>query len=172
MSAAPSFGGMRDTPTVDAQGRLPEADLIQGVQVRELANVLMENGSLTEIFRDDWQPGTVAGHVFQRLLPPGKVSAWHAHAATADRLFCGYGTVRITLYDDRAESPTRGRANVFRTGRERPQLITIPAGVWHAAVNIGPGDALLINAASEPYDHSRPDHWRPTPGSGEIPVEP
>jgi dTDP-4-dehydrorhamnose 3,5-epimerase len=172
MSAGPSFGGVRDTPTIDARGQLPEGELIQGVEVRELANLLMENGSLTEIFRDDWQPGTVARHVFQRLLPPGKVSAWHAHAATADRLFCGYGTVRITLYDGRAESPTRGRANVFRTGRERPQLITVPPGVWHAVVNIGATDALLINAASRPYDHARPDHWRLAPGSGEIPVEP
>jgi dTDP-4-dehydrorhamnose 3,5-epimerase len=172
MNEEPSFGGIRDTSTIDAQGRLPEAALIQGVGVRELANVLMENGSLTEIFRDDWQPGTVARHVFQRLLPPGKVSAWHAHAATMDRLFCGYGTVRITLYDGRAESPTHGRANIFRTGRERPQLITVPPGVWHAVVNIGATDALLINAASRPYDHAQPDHWRLAPESGEIPVEP
>lgn len=172
MTVAPTVAGVRDAPTIDGQGRLPEAELILGVEVRELANLLMENGSLTEIFRDDWQPGTVARHVFQRLLPPGKVSAWHAHAATVDRLFCGYGTVRITLYDGRAASPTYGRANVFRTGRERPQLITIPPGVWHAVVNIGATDALLVNAASQPYDHARPDHWRPAPGSGEIPVEP
>jgi dTDP-4-dehydrorhamnose 3,5-epimerase len=172
MTAAPSVAGIRDTPTIDARGRLSEAELIQGVEVRELANVLMENGSLTEIFRDDWQPGTTTRHVFQRLLPPGKVSAWHAHAGTMDRLFCGYGSVRITLYDGRANSPTRGRANVFRTGRERPQLITIPPGIWHAVVNIGATDALLINAASQPYDHSQPDHWRLAPGSDEIPVEP
>jgi dTDP-4-dehydrorhamnose 3,5-epimerase len=172
MTAAPTVAGVRDAPTVDAQGRLPEAELIQGVEVRELANVLMENGSLTEIFRDDWRPDTVARHVFQRLLPRGKMSAWHAHAATVDRLFCGYGTVRITLHDGRADSPTYGRTNVFRTGRERPQLITVPPGVWHAVVNIGTADALLINAASRPYDHSRPDHWRLAPGSGEIPVEP
>jgi dTDP-4-dehydrorhamnose 3,5-epimerase len=172
MTAAPPVAGVRDAPSVDSQGRLPDAALIHGVEVRELANVLMENGSLTEIFRADWLPGPVVRHVFQRLLPSGKVSAWHAHATTIDRLFCGYGTVRITLYDGRAESPTHGRANVFRTGRERPQLITVPPGVWHAVVNIGAGDALLINAASEPYDHSQPDHWRLAPGSGEIPVEP
>jgi len=172
MTAAPTFAGIRDTPTIDGQGRLPAAELIMGVEIRELANVLLETGSLTEIFRDDWQPGDVARHVFQRLIPPGQVSAWHAHAATVDRLFCGYGTVRITLYDGRENSPTHGRANVLRTGRERPQLITVPPGVWHAVVNIGAVDALLINAASQPYDHSRPDHWRPAPGSGEIPVEP
>jgi dTDP-4-dehydrorhamnose 3,5-epimerase len=172
MTAAPPIAAIRDAPTVDGQGRLPETDLIDGVEVRELANVLMENGSLTEIFRDDWQPGAVARHVFQRLLPAGGVSAWHAHAATVDRLFCGYGTVRLTLYDGRENSPTRGRANVFRTGRERPQLIIIPPGVWHAVANIGVGDALLINAASRPYDHSQPDHWRPAPGSDEIPVKP
>ena len=172
MTRTQPFAGVRDAPTVDSQGRLPEAELILGVSVRELTNVLMENGSLTEIFRDDWQPDTAARHVFQRLLPQGKVSAWHAHAATVDRLFCGYGTVRITLYDGRANSPTQGRTNVFRTGRERPQLITIPPGVWHAVVNIGTADALLINAASQPYDHSRPDHLSLAPGSGEIPVEP
>ena len=171
MTDAQPIDGQRDEPSVDAQGRLPTADLIAGVEVRELANMLLDTGSLTEIFRDDWQAGSVR-HVFQRLLPPGKISAWHAHSETTDRLFCGYGTVRITLYDGRPDSPTHGRANVFRTGRERPQLITIPPGVWHAVVNIGTVDALLVNAASRPYDHSRPDHWRAGPGSGKIPVEP
>jgi dTDP-4-dehydrorhamnose 3,5-epimerase len=172
MREAPPIDGQRDAPSVDAHGRLPAAELIAGVEVRELANMLLDNGSLTEIFRDDWQTGSAARHVFQRLIPPGKVSAWHAHGETTDRLFCGYGTVRITLYDGRANSPTYGRANVFRTGRERPQLITIPPGVWHAVVNIGTVDALLVNAASRPYDHSRPDHWRPGPDGGKIPVTP
>ena len=150
MTGALPIDGQRDDPSVDAQGRLPTAELIAGVEVRELANMLLENGSLTEIFRDDWQAGSAARHVFQRLVRPGQASAWHAHSETMDRLFCGYGTVRITLYDGRANSPTHGRANVFRTGRERPQLITIPPGVWHAVVNIGSIDALLVNAASQP----------------------
>jgi dTDP-4-dehydrorhamnose 3,5-epimerase len=158
-----------DLPSVDEKGRLPSSQLIAGVEVRELVNILLETGSLTEIFRDDWKPGSSARHVFQRLLPPGRVSAWHLHRDITDRLFCGYGSVRVTLYDDRADSPTLGRVNVFRTGRERPQLILVPPGVWHAVANTGDGDALIINAGSKPFDHARPDHWRP---AGNFPVDP
>ena len=80
---------------VDERGRLPQTQLIDGVEVRDIAAVLLDNGSLTEIFRSEWFAGLGAAHVFQRLLPPGQIAGWHAHATKIDRLFCGYGKVRV-----------------------------------------------------------------------------
>jgi dTDP-4-dehydrorhamnose 3,5-epimerase len=162
----------KDGQQVDERGRLPGTQFIDGVQVRDIAAVLLDNGSLTEIFRSDWFGDLRAAHVFQRLLPPGEVAGWHAHANKTDRLFCGYGKVRVSLHDSRPTSATRGRSNVFRCGRERPQLIIVPPGVWHAVANIGTGDALLIDVSEVPYDYRSPDHWRLPADSPEIPIRP
>jgi dTDP-4-dehydrorhamnose 3,5-epimerase len=37
-------------------------------------------------------------------LDPGKVSDWHAHAETTDRLFCAMGRIRLALYDGRLKT--------------------------------------------------------------------
>ena len=162
----------KDPQQVDERGRLPGSELIDGVEVRDIAAVLLDNGSLTEIFRSEWCGDVRAAHVFQRLLPPGQISGWHAHGKKTDRLFCGYGKVRVSLHDGRPASPTRGKSNVFRCGQERPQLIIVPPGVWHAVTNIGPGDALVIDVSEIPYDYRSPDHWRLPPDSPEIPIRP
>ena len=104
------------------------------VMYRFIARRQAANGSPTEIFRDDGQPGDVARHVSQRLLPPGAVSAWHAHAATVDRLFCGYGTVRLRLYDGLARIRRRTAAPTFSHGPGTAEFITSTPGVWHAVV--------------------------------------
>ena len=162
----------KDGQQVDERGRLPGTRLIDGVEVRDIAAVLLDNGSLTEIFRSDWFAGLRAAHVFQRLLPVGQVAGWHAHAKQTDRLFCGYGKVRVSLHDSRPASPTCGQSNVFRCGQERPQLIVVPPGVWHAVANIGSGDALLIDVSEVPYDYRSPDHWKLPPDTLEIPIQP
>lgn len=162
-------GARRDAQSITADWQ-PLQDIICGVSCREVRNVMKNNGVLTEIFRRDWGFQNVeVDQVFQVMLEPGAVSAWHTHANTTDRLFCTSGRMRIVLYDARADSPTRGRINVFRAGLERPQLIVVPPGIWHGVQNIGSVPATLINLVDRAYTYETPDHWRLPPESPEIP---
>ena len=127
-------------------------------------------GVLTEIFRVDWglDNGRI-GQVFQKLLWPGCLSAWHVHPHTTDRLFVNLGLLKIVLYDARAESATRGAVNEFVFGAARPALVVIPPGVWHGVLNTGPEPAALLNLVDHAYCYEAPDHWRLPPDSPEIP---
>ncbi|MFP5245777.1 MAG: dTDP-4-dehydrorhamnose 3,5-epimerase family protein, partial [Thermoanaerobaculia bacterium] len=107
--------------------------------------------------------------VFQVVLFPGAISAWHAHASTIDRLFASNGLVRIVLYDARKDSPTYGKVNDFRFGTVRPALVYIPPRVWHGVMNIGDGPSVLINMPDRAYCYEDPDHWRVPADSPEIP---
>jgi dTDP-4-dehydrorhamnose 3,5-epimerase len=145
-------------------------ELIAGVQVKEVKNVIKDNGYLTEIWRDDWLLDPVhVGQVFQAVLEPGAISAWHMHRAAIDRLFANHGLLKIVLYDARPESPTHGRVNVFRCGSVRPMLIVVPAGVWHGAQNLAAVPAMLLNLPDRPYRYEAPDHWRLAADSERIP---
>ncbi|HEX7177493.1 MAG TPA: dTDP-4-dehydrorhamnose 3,5-epimerase family protein [Pyrinomonadaceae bacterium] len=148
----------------------PVLELIDGVKLREVKNVLKDNGFLTEVFRADWSldAGGV-DQVFQVVLAPGGLSAWHAHQFATDRLFVSHGLVKVVLFDARTRSPTHGRLNEFRVGLLRPTLIVIPPGVWHGVQNISPESSCLLNMPDRAYTYDDPDHWRLPPDTPEIP---
>lgn len=147
----------------------PLQPLIQGVIVQEMRNVMKDDGYLTEIYRDNWKGMTEIRHIFQEVLNPGSLTAWHLHATTTDRLFVSQGQMKIVLYDARKESTTLGCVNVFRLSIARPGLIVIPPGIWHGVMNIGSGIAVLLNLTDKAYEYENPDHWRLPPDTTQIP---
>jgi dTDP-4-dehydrorhamnose 3,5-epimerase len=94
-----------DSQTVDRDWNIIGQPRIEGVACKEIRPVTTGKGTLTEVWRVEWALDRLAvGQVFQSLLDPGKVSDWHAHAETTDRLFCAMGRIRLALYDGRLKT--------------------------------------------------------------------
>ncbi len=162
-------GAARDAQSITSDWQVLQP-LIEGVVVREVRNVLKDNGSLTEVWRDDWHLApTGIAQVFQVVIEPLAISAWHVHQSATDRLFANRGQLKIVLFDARAGSPTESRLNVFRCGSARPMLIVVPPGVWHGVQNIGATAASLLNLPDRAYAYESPDHWRLPPDTDRIP---
>lgn len=163
-------GCRKDTQSITRDWQPSDLQLIHGVQVRESRNVVKGNGLLTEMYRRDWlDNGPPVDQVFQVVVNPGGLTAWHAHGLTTDHLFALTGSLLIVLYDGRRDSPTCGRINEFRCGLVRPMLILVPPGVWHGVQNIGPEPAILINMVDRAYQYEDPDHWRLSADTDQIP---
>jgi len=144
-------------------------DGIDGVQAREVKHVVTANGHTTELFRADW--GLVENEVLAMIhvtLRPTAVSAWHMHKIKTDHLFVVAGTLRLVLYDDREDSPTRGKLDVLNLSAMRPTLTVIPPGIWHG-IQAFAEPASFVNFFDQAYDYSDPDDWRLPPDSDEIP---
>jgi dTDP-4-dehydrorhamnose 3,5-epimerase len=142
---------------------------IEGAKLREVKNVLVSDGVLVEVFRQDWQLGGEVAQVFQRGLSSRSVSAWHAHERTTDRLFVHVGRAKIVLYDARPESSTRGWVNEIILGEARPALLVVPPRVWHGVQNVSSETILLLNLVDHAYRYEDPDHWKIPPDSPEVP---
>lgn len=135
-------------------------ELIDGVRLKEVRNVPKGNGTVTEIYRRDWDLDTAdVDQAFQVTLVPGAISAWHVHRLTTDRLFVNAGMMRVVLYDARESSATFGRVNEFLLGSARPGLVVVPPGVWHGVQVIGSEPASLLNIVDLAYRYDDPDHW-------------
>ncbi|UUY09033.1 dTDP-4-dehydrorhamnose 3,5-epimerase family protein [Pseudomonas sp. J452] len=162
--------GRKDSRLVDADWAPASLQKIEGVRIKAIANMLGDRSRLTEIWRRDWlldnQP---IEQVFQSLLEPGAITAWHCHAHTLDRMFCALGRLKLVLFDARAESPTQGNVIELRIGEERPMLVTVPPGVWHGVACLGSRPALLVNLVDSAYDYDDPDHWRLPLDTPDIP---
>ena len=163
-------GSRRDAQSVTADWQRIDRKLIDGVSWLEMKNVLREGGHLTEVYRADWKLDDASvEQVFQTRFAAGGISAWHAHAHTRDRLFVAFGTMRIVLYDARADSPSFGRVNEFQLGTLRPGVVSIPPRVWHGVENLSDEPALLLNLVDRAYRYEQPDHYRLPPDSDQIP---
>ena len=161
---------VQDAQTVSALWEPLGQTLIDGVRVHEVRHVPKASGRLTELYRRDWMTDAQGvDQVFQVELLAGRISAWHAHAQTLDRLFVTDGSVRIVLYDARQGSPTCGTVNQFLLGEHRPALVVIPPHIWHGVQNIGARPAHILNLVDRAYDYASPDHWRVPADSPHVP---
>jgi dTDP-4-dehydrorhamnose 3,5-epimerase len=163
-------GAARDKQTISAEWNPTGMQLIDGVRIREVRHVPKQTGYLTEIYRRDWcVDDAPVGQVFQVSLDPERISAWHAHERTLDRLFVVEGLARIVVFDARAGSPTYGLVNELKFGEHRPALLVVPPRVWHGVQNIGARPMRMLNVVDEAYDYESPDHWRLPHDSPHVP---
>jgi dTDP-4-dehydrorhamnose 3,5-epimerase len=165
-------GAKRRTQSVTSDWEFVNQPLIDGVVVQEVRHVPTSYGYLTEMYREDWatDDGGV-GQVFQSVIGPGGISAWHVHSSATDRLFVTHGRMLIVLYDIRPDSPTNGLVNEFRLGTVRPGLVVVPPHVWHGVKNVGWEPSTLVNVVSEAYAYTDPDHYAVPPESPHIPYD-
>ena len=157
-----------DAPQVDASW-VSTAELIDGVVVHEVRNVVTRNGITSEVFRAEW--GITNGeivHAIHVTFRAGALSAWHMHREKTDHLFVTSGLIKAVLYDDREGSPTRGLVNELFLAHERPRLVVIPPCVFHGLQALG-GPATFVNYFDRAYDYANPDEHRLAPDAPEIP---
>ncbi len=145
------------------------ADRIDGVWEKRLSVHPDERGRLMEILRADDDGFRKFGQVYMTTTYPGVVKAWHLHKVQDDNFCCVRGIVKLVLYDAREDSPTRGTVTEYFLGDHNPMLVRVPAGVHHGWKCISAEESIVVNAASEPYNHESPDEFRTPWDSSEIP---
>jgi len=156
------------TVTSDWESVTPEA--IPGVQIKEIRNVVIRSGVLTECYRPEWfDEPFLAGHVVFMALMAGGMSSWHCHRRQNDVIVPVSGQLRLGLYDDRPESVGYRCFKLLNLSVSRPMAVRIPPFVWHAIKNptVEPASYIVVN--DEPYRYESPDDWILPPGSKAIP---
>jgi dTDP-4-dehydrorhamnose 3,5-epimerase len=166
----PSLSAATQFPQTVTEESEPIGDLIDGVVRRSSITHPDERGTLTEIFNPAWDfSDDPLVYVYQVTIRPGQIKGFVLHRAYSDRLFFSLGTLKVVLYDDRENSPTRGRLNELYFSEESRGHLMIPPNVWHAVQNVGSTDALFINCPTKPYNHADPDKWSMPEDSDLIP---
>ena len=159
-----------DTQTVTAAGQ-PLRLLPDGVVIRDLTTHVDERGSVCELYDPRWgahPDPMVFSYVF--TIRPGQAKGWGLHRRHDDRYAFLGGEAELVLFDAREGIATSGvEARIALSGYRR-QLVTIPAGVWHAERNLGSTDVIVVNFPTIPYDHEQPDKFRLPLDTDELPV--
>lgn len=126
---------------------------IHGVVVKDLHRHTDKRGWLTEMFRSDEIPREFMPEMgYVSATEPGVTRGPHEHEDQAD-LFCfiGPSTFRVSLWDNRKDSPTRAHMMVIEAGEGKAKSILIPSGVVHAYTNTGSTAGWVINLPNRLY---------------------
>jgi dTDP-4-dehydrorhamnose 3,5-epimerase len=143
--------------------------MIDGVRIKELRVIPDERGRLMEILRADDEGFITFGQVYVTTAYPGVVKAWHYHKIQTDNMAVVSGMMKLVLFDDREQSPTRGEVMEIFFGEHRPLLVTIPSGIYHGFKCVSEKEALVVNVPTETYNREHPDEYRIDPHDNDIP---
>ena len=120
---------------------------IEGVVVKPFRKFIDERGWLAEIFRHDELPTEYHPAMsYVSVTLPGVLRGPHEHVDQAD-IFCwvGPGNFKVTLWDNRKESPTYLNRMEFCMGSDNPGSALIPKGVVHCYRCISYEPGMVIN---------------------------
>ena len=126
---------------------------IKDVEWQALSVILTNGGPVMHMMRPSSPLFGEIGEVYFSEVQPGCVKAWKCHTHQTQRFAVPVGVLKIVLYDDRPESPTRGAIMEIRLGRpDRYALLRIPPRVWYGFTAEGSVPAVICNCPDIPHD--------------------
>lgn len=92
------------------------------------------------------------GEIYFSSVYPGAIKAWHIHSRMILNYAVVVGMIKLVLYDERPDSPTRGEVQEIYIGQDNYCLVTVPPEVWNGFTAVGGHIAIVANCATEPHD--------------------
>ena len=155
--------------------RLPDGLIVVGgepvhdVEVIPLRRIPDERGTIMHMLRSDDPHFRGFGEIYFTTIYPGIVKGWHRHRDMTLNYACVYGRVKVVIYDEREDSPTRGCLMEVYLGTDNHALVIIPPGLWNGMKGMSSPFALVANCATHSHDASRTS--RLDPFGDEIPYD-
>src|SRR5579862_8008720 len=126
--------------------------MIHGVLVHPLKQIPDERGKVMHMLRADDPHFENFGEIYFSMVYPGVIKAWHLHQRMTINYAVITGTIKLVLFDDRADSPTRGALEELYVGESNYALVRGPLGIWNGFKGVGIIPAIVANCETIPHD--------------------
>lgn len=143
--------------------------MIAGVQVIPLKRIPDERGTVYHMLKRTDPHFIEFGEIYFSTVYPGVVKGWHLHRAMTLNYACIQGRIKLVIYDDRPDSPTRGELTELFLGPDNYSLVVIPPNLWNGFKAMGEETAIVADCITEPYDEAQAVRLDPT--NGHIPYD-
>ena len=137
---------------------------LEGIRVKELLKNIDERGAFTEIIRSDWTDFFKKDHPLQFNYvqnQPEIIRAWHKHnKGQNDYFICIKGSIKICVYDDKAESKTKNNLSEIILSSDKLSIVRVPGHYWHGYKVLGKEPATILYGVNKLYNYTTPDEER------------
>lgn len=135
--------------------------MIEGVKIKDLKQIPDERGKIMHMLKCTDEGFTGFGEIYFSCIYPGVIKGWHLHKKMTLNYTVPVGHIKLVLYDDRSNSPTKGQLQEVFLGPDNYCLVTIPPLVWNGFKGIGTEMAIVANCSSIPHDPEEIDRLDP-----------
>jgi dTDP-4-dehydrorhamnose 3,5-epimerase len=133
---------------------------IAGVKVVPLRRIPDERGTIFHMLRRTDPHFVEFGEIYFTSIYRDVVKGWHRHRLMTLNYACIWGRIKLVLYDERDDSPTRGRLMELFPGPDDYCLVQIPPWVWTGFKGMA-DVSLVANCATHPHDPSQSERLDP-----------
>ena len=125
---------------------------IEGVVVKKLNKIPDERGAIFHMLRKDDPIFEEFGEIYFSMIYPGVIKGWHIHEKMTLNYAVISGMIKLVLYDDRDDSPTKGNLMEIFMGEQNYVLVKVPPLIWNGFKGIGTNLSIVANCATIPHD--------------------
>lgn len=129
--------------------------MIQGVQVIPLKRIPDERGTIMHMLRATDGHFQQFGEIYFSTVYKGVVKGWHMHREMTLNYACIFGRIKLVIYDERPNSPTRGELMEIFLGPDNYSLAIIPPDVWNGFKGMSDPLAIVANCCTHVHDPAR-----------------
>lgn len=125
--------------------------MIDGVVLRPLRQFPDTRGAVLHMLRSNDPHFERFGEIYFSTVYHGQVKAWHRHRSKTVNLAVPVGAIKLAVWAG------EGPVCEILTGRTDYQLVSIRPGLWYGFQGMAPGESLVANCATEPFDSAEAD---------------
>ena len=144
---------------------------IEGVNVIPLQRIPDERGTILHMLRADDPHFIQFGEIYFSTIYRNVIKGWHRHREMTLNYACISGRIKLVIYDDREDSPTRGTHMEQFLGPENHSLVQIPPGLWNGFKGMSDPHAIIANCCTHAHDPNANRSDRLDPFENDIPYD-
>lgn len=146
-----------------------KGSLIEGVVIKKLNKIPDERGSIMHMLKKEDDIFHGFGEIYFSTVYPGVIKGWHIHKEMELNYTVVKGNIKLVLFDERENSPTKGNLMEIFLGDKNYVLVQIPPFVWNGFKGIGLEEAIVANCTT--ISHRGDEIDRLDPLSDRIPYD-
>ena len=128
--------------------------MISGVKITPLKQIKDNRGKIMHMLRKDSHVFKSFGEIYFSTVNPKIVKAWHLHKEATLNYVCIRGKVELALFDDRAQSQTKGKFQKILLSPDDYFLVTIPPFIWNGFKGLYQEESIIANCLDQPHDEN------------------
>ena len=135
--------------------------MIHDVKITSLKILSDSRGSVMHMLRNDSKIFKSFGEIYFSTIHKDSIKAWHLHKEATLNYACIKGSVKLVLFDERSESPTKGKYQEISLSPKNYFLVTIPPNIWNGFKGLYEPESIIANCLSLPHNEKemvRKDH--------------
>jgi dTDP-4-dehydrorhamnose 3,5-epimerase len=171
MSAAATSNHQKLSLVSASQPAHESAATIEGVKVIPLNRIPDERGTILHMLRADDAHFLGFGEIYFSTVYRDVVKGWHRHRDMTLNYAVPVGRIKLVMFDDRANSTTRGAIMEQFLGPEQYALVQIPPGVWNGFKGLSDPLALVANCCTHAHEPNANRTERLDPTRNHIPYD-